>query len=337
MNPQALNPRSGFGLQLAPGERQDLGNGRYCYRNPGGLAAQNLGTDDWVLILRSSTTAPMAWADPKWNRLELWPNRTGREGTARLEGRIYAADGSPVGGSFVVSGSEGWLPRKPTVGRDGAGNFIAVWESRTEPEGPSILRVWRGSQNGGALGPIQDLKGGGTDMLAPSVSADGVKRFLVAWHERTLEDGASRVMLQRFDSSGFEDGPPFEVGGKEAEEAASPKVACDLDGDCLVAWVGHDLSTGDSTLRAQRLDKSWTPTGSELEVWTAPAGGIRLQWVSATQLGVYELSWEEANEEGESLGGFRTLLDVDGKTLVEPELVQAPFAACVTPPSPCTL
>lgn len=162
MNPQAHDPRSGFGQLLAPGERQDLGNGRHGYRNPGALAVQDLGTDDWALILRSSATAPMA-------------------------------------------------------------------------------------------------------------------------------------------------------------------------------WVGHDLSTGDATLRAQRLDKSWNPTGGELEVWTAPAGGIRLQWVSATQLGDYELRWEEANEEGESLGGFRTLLDVDGKTLLEPELVQAPFAACVTPPSPCTL
>lgn len=114
-------------------------------------------------------------------------------------------------------------------------------------------------------------------------------------------------------------------------------VDVDLTGLAQDSWNPHASNPSGRAAPTRPEDHRQDLGYGSLELWTAPAGGIRLQWVSATQLGDYELRWEEANEEGESQGGFRTLLDVDGKTLLEPELVQAPFAACVTPPSPCTL
>jgi hypothetical protein len=148
------------------------------------------------------------------------------EGTS-IQGQLYAADGSPIGGEFQVNDHTLGYQYGAGVAADGDGGFIVVWSSSSAPapdtDGFAVFGR-RVSADDARLGDEFVVNSYTTeDQAAPSVSLDGAGGFVVAWQSEgssgTDASGLS-VQARRFSAALFADG--FESGDTSAWSTTVP-------------------------------------------------------------------------------------------------------------------
>jgi hypothetical protein len=147
-----------------------------------------------------------------------------------IVGRLYAADGAPIGGQFVVNSSTAFAQGKPSVEMDGVGNFVVAWDSY---ESPVVVKARMFTAAGAPVGP--DLVVGAMANFAPAQSRVARSRdgsFMVVWHS-----GNDRISGRRYDPSGVP-APQFDVAFTNL--ATQPTVAASADGDFVVSWQAVD-------------------------------------------------------------------------------------------------
>jgi hypothetical protein len=92
--------------------------------------------------------------------------------------------------------------------------------------------------------------------------------FVIAW--QNYINGTSSIDAQRFDEHGRRRGDQFRVNRDASNNAASPSVAMDADGDFVVAWhCGLYLYDGTGVV-ARRFDNRGNAHGAEFDVATGP-------------------------------------------------------------------
>ncbi len=103
------------------------------------------------------------------------------------------------------------------------------------------------------------------DQAYPSVAADGLGHFVVAWDSQTPEGGRD-IFARRYSFDGPPLGPEFRVNTYTPGTQYWPDVAMDWDGFFLVTWtsVGQDGSR--NGVFGQRFDPNGIRLGSEFRV-----------------------------------------------------------------------
>ncbi|MFW6051413.1 MAG: hypothetical protein ACODAU_09575 [Myxococcota bacterium] len=127
------------------------------------------------------------------------------------------------------------------------------------------------------------------DSLArdPAVARVGTG-FVAAWVDNS--EGTFEVMARPLDPAGSPDGAVVPVTDNALREAAVALTG--FDDGALVAWIEEDTSSGERTLRLQRLDASGSPTGTASPVRTGAALS-QPALTAATDAGV--LAWVEGD------------------------------------------
>src|SRR6185369_14115420 len=99
----------------------------------------------------------------------------------RIEGRCFAADGSPVGGVFRISKLRGGNQHSPSVAVSGNGRFLVAWYGQDEDD-PAAIQARVIDQNCYVAGPSFVLHNPTPQKneFAPSVARDR-DGFAVAW------------------------------------------------------------------------------------------------------------------------------------------------------------
>jgi hypothetical protein len=207
-------------------------------------------------------------ADALRNFVVVWQS-SGSPGSdtsgTSIQGRRYAADGTPQGVQFQVNSHTTGTQAAPSVAADAARNFVVVWDSSTSP-GSDISGYSVQAQRYAASGTPQGSQfqvnnfTTGQQFLA-TVAADDRRDFVVAWHgtgSNGTDTSGYSVHARTFRATGAAVGGEVQVNTYTTGAQAVPAVAAGRDGDFVVAWQSAGSSGSDSdgfSVQAQLYDE----------------------------------------------------------------------------------
>jgi hypothetical protein len=191
--------------------------------------------------------------------LVLWATLagSGTDPDANVRGQLFGPDGAPESTEFrlnsYTTGSQG----QPAIAPDGAGGFVAVWNSAgspTDSDGAIAARLVAG---GGQLGSEFTINSYTTGVQSNArVSALNGSRFVVTWRSPTVEDDDA-IVGQVFDRHAIVIGTEFSVNSYTTGVQAFPDVAAQPDGNFVVVWQSEGSAGSDSdgyAIQAQRFE-----------------------------------------------------------------------------------
>jgi hypothetical protein len=161
-----------------------------------------------------------------------------------LYGRMFTAQGEPVGDEFSLAAGDGLIQANPSVAALPGGGFT-VFCSRQEGE---VSRRWdvfaqSFAADGTATGPafrVNDFTTG--DQFAPRVASQGDNQFVV-WTS-VGQDGSREGVYGRSLTGGALAGDEFRVNATTASRQMHPAVMSDGAGRFLTLWAGFAGETG---------------------------------------------------------------------------------------------
>src|SRR5215470_3372620 len=265
----------------------------------------------------SMQRAPSVGADGAGNFVVVWES-FGSAGSDTdgfsVQGQRYDSSGTPLGGQFQVNTYTTSMQQAPSVGADGAGNFVVVWESfgsaGSDTDGFSV-QGQRYDSSGTPLGGQFQVNTYTTSMQqAQRVTADGAGNFVVVWESfgsaGSDTDGFS-VQGQRYDSSGTPLGGQFQVNTYTTSMQRAPSVGADGSGNFVVVWESFGSAGSDTdgfSVQGQRYDSSGTPLGGQFQVNTYTTSMQQAQRVTADGAGNFVVVWESFGSAGSDTDGF---------------------------------
>lgn len=182
--------------------------------------------------------------------------------------RVYRADGTPRSEPLRANSFFTNTQREPSVAMDADGDFVLAWTS-TGQDGDNgeedNVYVRRFNANGAPLG--NELRANSytsNSQFSPSVAADAVGNFAVAWEG--YRDELTSVYVRRFNANGtVRESDDQLVRNTTTAAGQAPSVAMDADGDFVVAWSVPDEVSG---VYAQRVRPDGSLVGT-VEVTTS--------------------------------------------------------------------
>ena len=245
----------------AQGDGDHLDVYRRCYHADGTPATEELRVNTQTANMQFHAEAAM---DASGNFAVVWDSFLPDLSDAKVYGRRFLADGSPVGGEFAIDPLSAAQQVDPVVAMDAGGDFIVAWHG-TGP-GSSGLDVYgRRFQNDWTpLGLTPD----GPEFFVPtstlddqtvgSVAMNPDGDFVVAWNGKNQDGDGWGVFAQRFLADGTRLGGEFPINTATAGEQAWAAVTMDARGDFVVAWSttgGGDLGIFARQFRGPHLHR----------------------------------------------------------------------------------
>jgi hypothetical protein len=129
----------------------------------------------------------------------LWMSYTQDASGNGVFGQRYASSGGPVGPEFRVNTYTTDHQQYPSVAADASGNFVMVWDSRTQDG--SIIGVFgqRYASSGNPLGPEFRVNTNTIGFQKESaVAADPAGNFVVTWDGEFLDGSQAGIFGQRY-------------------------------------------------------------------------------------------------------------------------------------------
>ncbi|MES1240635.1 MAG: hypothetical protein ABUT39_03355 [Acidobacteriota bacterium] len=256
---------------------------------------------------------PTVAMTPEGDFVVTWISQT-RDGAGTFHvttyGRLFAADGSPKGGEFRLSTSDGYNEYYPATSYCPDGGFVAVWQ-RFLPNGDDsdVLARWfdpSGAPRGAeVVVSSEDYPTNGY----PDVACDLHGRTIVVW-EACCDLGAEQadIRLLRFDP----DGDP--IGAEVPVETApgrtfDPSLAVAPDGSFAVAWDTYNQAW------ARRFGPDGAPTGPPWKVSTP--GALPGAFEGSTDVlldaaGNLLVTWTSEGRDGSDYGVYGVWYDRSG-------------------------
>jgi hypothetical protein len=235
-------------------------------------------------------------------------------GAPRIMARRYGADGSPLGGEFMVNSSPPGTQTDPRVAVDGGGRFMVVWSGRDDSGAGAVGRVF--GTDGGPLGAEFVLNA--TTYLSqssPSVAGRPGGGFVTVWESYGQDDYDSDAVVARIVAAdGSPAGGEFRVNSHTEGNQSLPSVAVTGDGAFLVVWEDDSgLDGAFGSIRGQWHSASGAAVGEEFQINAFAAGHQGRPGVAADEDGRAVVVWEgRNNQDGSETGVFGRVLHQGG-------------------------
>jgi hypothetical protein len=157
------------------------------------------------------------------------------------------------------------------IAMDANGNFVVVWTSYFENDNSNDIfgRLFDSDANplGGEF-LINTTRLG--NQKEPSVAADAVGNFVVAWQGPGPNE--EDIFAQRFEPNGQPIGSEFRVNTNTDSRQLSPSVAMDNGGKFIVVWECLDMpQPGNSAIHGQLYDRFGSKIKNELTISDKPS------------------------------------------------------------------
>ncbi len=249
------------GDQMYPGVAMD-GNGNFVvtWQSQGqdgsgwGVYAQRFnaaGAPQGGEFRVSTTTA----GDQQYSRIGMDPNgdfvitwsSQGQDGNGwGVYAQRFNAAGVAQGGEFQVNTTTAGDQMYSSVGLDGNGNFIIVWQSYGQDGGGWGVYGQRFNAAGVAQGgefQVNTTTAGDSQFAGVGVSPDG--SFIITWSANHQDGNGWGVYARQYDSVGSALGDEFPVSIGTTGDQEYSSLAMDLYGHAVIVWTGMgDGSSG---------------------------------------------------------------------------------------------
>jgi hypothetical protein len=272
---------------------------------------------------------PRVAMDPVGNFVVVWASNTQDGSGDGIFGQRYDAAGGPVGGEFRVNTYTTSDQYRPRVAMDAAGNFVVVWQSRTQDGDSYGIFGQRYDAAGAPVGVEFQVNTYTTDDQSPSdVAMDPVGNFVVVWASLTQDGSSDGIFGQRYDAAGGPVGVEFRVNSYTTNTQTDPAVAMDRGGNFVVVWQSS-IQDGSSTgIFGRRYDATGLPRSGEFQVNTFTTGVQEEAAVASDPSGNFVVVWSSDMQDGsgDSVYGQRygglvpavLTVDASGNGVLEP-------------------
>ncbi|QQO32159.1 AIDA repeat-containing protein [Bradyrhizobium diazoefficiens] len=213
-----------------------------------------------------------------------------------VKAQLYAADGSKVGGEFLVNTQTNGSQASPVVTGLSNGGFVVSWQDQNSTSGDIKAQIY--GANGAKVGGeflINSVTA--NNQNTPAITGLPNGGFVVAWTNQGSV--APDIKAQVYDANGAKVGSEFLVNSASAnfdQERAS--IATLSNGDFVVTW--NDFRTGNWEVRGQVFHpgaSGATKVGSEFTVDTAYYNSRMVAGVTGLANGNFVISFEDTSGE----------------------------------------
>ncbi len=232
-----------------------------------------------------------------------------------VRAQLFNADGSRVGGEFLVNTIVSLDQTAPTVTALANGGFVVAWTdfsfSPDDPD-PTGVRAQLFDANGQRVGAeflVNTVVANSQN--SPSITGLSDGRFVVAWTLNGSQTGGdtslSSIRAQIFNANGTASGAEFLVNTTVTDRQEEPAITALANGRFVIAWTDVSRSPDDPSflaIRAQMFNASGTKSGAEFLVNTTVTGFQQNATITALAGGGFVVTWVD-------LTGFNPL-DPDG-------------------------
>ncbi len=239
--------------------------------------------------------------DANGNFVVAWQSNQGNTGLD-VYARLYRADGTAVGGEFVVNTYLTSNQQSPSVAMDASGSFVVAWQSNDQDGNNWGVFGQRFDAAGNRVGgefQINTYTANNQQDVRIAMAPDG--RFVAAWASNNQDGNNWGVYGQQFGAAGNRVGGEFLVNATTANTQQNPAVAMDAAGNYVVAWEGNQAGSWD--VYAQRFGAAGNRLGGEFVVNTTTANAQQSPSAAFDGLGGLTITWSSKRQDnGDTFG-----------------------------------
>ncbi|WP_375314013.1 hypothetical protein WHZ77_12970 [Bradyrhizobium sp. A5] len=212
-----------------------------------------------------------------------------------VKAQLYAADGSKVGGEFLVNTQTTGSQATPVVTGLSNGGFVVSWQDQNSTSGDIKAQIY--GANGAPVGGeflINSVTA--NNQNTPAITGLPNGGFVVAWTNQG--SSAPDVKAQVYDASGAKVGSEFLVNSTSVYDQERASIATLGNGDFVVTW--NDFRTGNWEVRGQVFHPTASgasKVGSEFTVDTAFYNSRMVAGVTGLANGNFVISFEDTSGE----------------------------------------
>lgn len=262
--------------------------------------------DGPLFIVNSTAEGPKNFVDiakqPDEGFVVVWENLGADGDEWGIVGRVFDGMGQPVTSDFVVNATTTGDQQFPSVGTDGQGNALIVWDSGINAV-PGLYGRW--------------FDAGGTPLSDEFVvSADPDSSFFLGSNVAVADGGEAMVVWLQRESSSLVTvegrfyngaGAPSDVmviSTFEGNRKLQPYVAVDdSTGEFFVAWESRDQDAGGAGVFGRRIGADGVPLGDEIGLSDITLGNQSEPAVAFDGSGEMALVWQNPDSDGPGIFG----------------------------------
>jgi hypothetical protein len=247
---------------------------------------------------------PAVAADAQGNFIVVWSEVV--NGNSEIKGRLYQANGTPLGAPFKVNQDQAGTPTTPAdfnpavaATKDG---FIAAWMSLL-PEGPGFpgttpqVLARKLSATGAPVGNQVKISTGLVNGDRPDICVDSSGRPVVVWTSvdgfPLFEANHQGVSLRRLTPAGAPLDPAETVVAAPKANSVHPSVSCGGGGTFAVVWHSDQPPAVERTdILGQRFSRLGRPVGSIFRINTTVTKEDRNPSVAYDPKGNFVVVWQ---------------------------------------------
>ena len=270
----------------------------------------------------SQTTASVTTL-PSGRYVVTWTDSSGLGGDASasgIKGQLFEADGTRVGGEFLVNTETANTQSGTVVTELAGGGFVVSWQDNSLIGGDSSafgikaqLFDAAGAKVGGEF-LVNAVTSG--SQSSPSIAALASGGFAVAWNGAATGSGGlvfGSIRVQLFDSAGAKVGSELIANSSNDGALTNAKITAISTG-FVVAWAQSVSATPGGTfdLRAQMFDASGTKVGAEFMLNTTTAGNQMSPDIDALPGGGFLATWQGDSGDASGVNIYGQVFDASG-------------------------
>jgi hypothetical protein len=246
---------------------------------------------------------PSVSADGSGNFIVVWVSYSEDASSNGVFGQRFSNAGAPQGPEFRVNTYTTGDQSDAQVSSNVSGEFVVVWTSADGSDRGIFGQRYAAS--GIPLGSEFRVNSYTTfPQVRPAVATDPTGAFVVVWTGYG-EDGSSYgVFGQRFSASAAPAGTEFRVNTFTTAEQFDGRVATDVGGNFVVAWVSRTADGSSDGIFGQRYGVGGSPSGGEFRVNTYTTDYQQEASVTATDTGDFIVVWDSHFQDGSLNGVF---------------------------------
>lgn len=214
------------------------------------------------------------------------------------------------------------------------GGFVVAWRAyKTSGSWDRDIVVQRFDSTGNALGSSQKLGdlGSYNEDDVPQLLALSDGGYVVLWQGYVPADGASNILVQRFDSNGAAVGAQLGLQGMSGSSLYDyePQAAALAGGSYVIAWSGHTSDSQAYDVFVQLVGSNNLAVGSPQrfqgiagtypdtvpQITALSGGGYVVAWQGATSDAGTDIFVQQFSSTGQTVGNMQRLQGLSGTAL----------------------
>ena len=224
----------------------------------------------------------------------VWEDDRDKNGFFQIKGRGFNADGSERFSERTINSIATGQQRNPRVAIAPDGYFVVVWESDTDSDGISDVKMRAFYHDGNERWSERRVSTRGRgDQRRPRVAMGPWGDFTVVWEDDTDRNRFYQIHMRGFDSNGNQKFEQRTVNERAAGQQFSPDVAVDDVFRPIVVWSDDQDGNGFFQIRMRGFESDGSVRLEERTVNTDADGQQFKPRICMEANGRFVVAWED--------------------------------------------